>query len=71
MEPRGIEPLTCSAQHANSQGVRENSPEPPAYSLSRETANDPELGKLVDAWPTLPEPIRRAILALVESGRRQ
>jgi hypothetical protein len=37
--------------------------------LSRELEIDPELGKLVDAWPTLPEPIRLAIRALVESAR--
>jgi hypothetical protein len=29
--------------------------------------SDPDLARLLDAWPTLPEPIRRAILALVES----
>jgi hypothetical protein len=30
---------------------------------------DPALLALIDAWPTLPLPIRAAILALVESGR--
>jgi hypothetical protein len=29
---------------------------------------DPGLARLHDAWPILPEPIRRAILALVESA---
>jgi hypothetical protein len=28
---------------------------------------DPNLVKLITAWPTLPEPIRRAMLALIES----
>ena len=28
---------------------------------------DPDLRRVVDAWPTLPEPIRRAMLALVGS----
>jgi hypothetical protein len=28
---------------------------------------DPELARLVDAWPTLPDPIRRAMLALLSS----
>jgi hypothetical protein len=30
---------------------------------------DPDLVRVVDAWPSLPEPIRRAVLALVESSR--
>lgn len=30
-------------------------------------ARDPDLARLIAAWPTLPEPIRRAILALVGS----
>lgn len=31
----------------------------------------PELAELVRAWPTLPEPIRRAMLALVDSARSE
>jgi hypothetical protein len=27
---------------------------------------DPNLARVVSAWPTLPEPIRRAVLALIE-----
>ncbi|MBX7104514.1 MAG: hypothetical protein K1X57_10570 [Gemmataceae bacterium] len=26
---------------------------------------DPDLARILEAWPTLPEPIRRAMLALV------
>ncbi len=26
---------------------------------------DPGLGRVIEAWPTLPEPIRRAMLALI------
>jgi hypothetical protein len=29
---------------------------------------DPDLTRLVAAWPALPEPIKRAVLALVGSG---
>ena len=32
---------------------------------------DPELAGLVAAWPTLPDPIRRAMLALLESSKSQ
>jgi hypothetical protein len=31
----------------------------------------PDLAAVVDAWPTLPEPIRRAILALVRAAKSQ
>jgi hypothetical protein len=29
---------------------------------------DPDLARIVAAWPALPEPIRRAILALIETA---
>jgi hypothetical protein len=32
---------------------------------SRTSALDPDLAKIVAAWPSLPEPIRRAVLALI------
>ena len=32
---------------------------------------DPDLAALVAAWPTLPEPIRRAMLALIASTNCQ
>jgi hypothetical protein len=30
-------------------------------------ASDPDLTRIIDAWPSLPEPIRRAMLALLSS----
>jgi hypothetical protein len=33
------------------------------------TPADPDLPVLVAAWPDLPEPIRRAVLALVHSAK--
>jgi hypothetical protein len=32
-------------------------------------SNDPELAVLIAAWPSLPEPIRRAIRALVGAAK--
>jgi hypothetical protein len=29
--------------------------------------SDPDLARIIDAWPTLPGPIRRAMLALIEA----
>lgn len=46
--------------------------EPLAHSLAQNSENppaDPDLARLVEAWPNLPEPIRRAVLALVGSVR--
>lgn len=38
-------------------------PEP----LARESGKDPDLARIVAAWPNLPDPIRRAVLALVDA----
>src|SRR5262249_33115721 len=44
------------------------SPTPPPPRPSAENAvSDPHLAQVLDAWPLLPSPIRRAILALVKS----
>ena len=34
-----------------------------------QSAVDPDLARVVEAWPELPEVIRRAVLALVDSVR--
>jgi hypothetical protein len=47
----------------------DNGPEPLAHSLARESQIDPALARIIDAWPALPEAIRRAMLALAESGQ--
>jgi hypothetical protein len=39
-----------------------------AGSLHNPAETDPDLARIIAAWPTLPEPIRRAMLALVESA---
>lgn len=33
------------------------------------TPTDPDLARLAAAWPTLPEPIRAAVRALVDAAR--
>ena len=70
MEDRGFEPLISPPQSTGPKQDTDKCPEPLAYSLARKTENDRDLARIVDAWPSLPEPIRRAMLALVESGRR-
>jgi hypothetical protein len=34
--------------------------------LTKPAEIDPRLARILDTWPTLPEPIRRAMLALIE-----
>jgi hypothetical protein len=41
----------------------------PGEGAAKSGAVDPDLSRLLSAWPTLADPIRRAILALVESGK--
>jgi hypothetical protein len=41
---------------------------PLAQSLARETEIDPDLALVVERWDALPEPIRRAVLALIGSA---
>ena len=44
-------------------------PNQPLEDPSQARPTDADLTRVLDAWPQLPEPLRRAILALVESGR--
>ena len=47
--------------------ARKESNPPPSGPATPVT--DPDLARILDAWPTLPAPIRRAVLALIESGQ--
>jgi hypothetical protein len=62
----GIEPTPRSAEDSTNpaRGGAESGALTP-YSA----ALDPGLSALVDAWSTLPEPIRAGILALVEAAK--
>jgi hypothetical protein len=68
VEDRGFEPLTATTETGVGQEVRPLIPETLAQTLARISANDPGLACVLDAWPGLSEQIRRAILALAESG---
>jgi hypothetical protein len=52
---------------ANSAAPRTAVDAEPTAANERETQSpiDPALAKIVAAWPSLPEPIRRAMLALI------
>jgi hypothetical protein len=36
--------------------------------LTKPLESDPDLARVVEAWPTLPDPIRRAMLALAAAS---
>jgi hypothetical protein len=36
---------------------------------ARTAISDPALAALIDAWPDLPQPVRRGILAMVEAAK--
>jgi hypothetical protein len=65
---------SASPQDPTSQTTCGNSTSPLVLQLvpnsEKHPPLDPELSQVVDAWPTLPEPIRRAILSMVEAGRK-
>jgi hypothetical protein len=59
MEAAGIEPLVLSPQKQGHAATGD------AESDAVGARIDPDLARIVAAWPTLPEPIRRAMLALI------
>jgi hypothetical protein len=70
-------PLTISADSKRNdkpeKAVTETPPQassiPLAHSLARETQIDPDLARLIDAWPNLPEALRTGIVAMIDSAR--
>ena len=61
--------MTPLPQSLSREQLASKVPEALAHSLAHESPIDPNLARIVDAWPSLPEPIRRAMLALAESVR--
>jgi hypothetical protein len=52
---------TCDSNTAACPVLVQTNPDPASV-----VPIDPRLARILDAWPTLPEPIRRAMLALIE-----
>jgi len=36
--------------------------------LARDSQNDPDLGRVIDAWPALPKHVKAAVLTLVNAA---
>ena len=49
------------------QRVTQTDPENLAQTLSCKMQNDPDLARIMEAWPTLPEALRAGILAMVKA----
>jgi hypothetical protein len=58
----GIEPAFGSPQSASKPKRYGNKSRTLAQTLARESQIGSSLAQIIDAWPTLPKPIRRAML---------
>jgi hypothetical protein len=70
VEAPGIEPATPTPQAKTGTPVTASPSFPLAHSLARETKIDADLQRIFDAWPTLPQPLRAGILAMIDAARR-
>lgn len=61
-------PLHVSRKGKQAKDVAETPPEPLAHSLARESQIDPDLARLIDAWPMLPNVLRAGILAMIDAS---
>jgi hypothetical protein len=75
LPPRGLEEIDASGIQGND--LRQSDPASAAQSGaagpgtgSHQVAADPELQRVVEAWPHLPDEIKARVLALVEGPRQ-
>ena len=70
---RQLEKLTPQfANLVNSRTAERASISPsssPSSCAQKPSKTDPDLAKLINAWPTLPEPLKAGIRAMVEAAR--
>ncbi len=68
MGDTGLEPVTttgCKTKH-----LQQRPPMGGAESgavVGRTAPSDPDLAKVIEVWPTLPDPIKRAIMAMIDA----
>ncbi|HUT57138.1 MAG TPA: hypothetical protein VNA25_04610 [Phycisphaerae bacterium] len=70
MGDTGLEPGSVSSCKSSALGipVRERGAESGADSAETAPVH-PDLAKVIEAWPTLPEAVRAGILAMVEAAK--
>lgn len=66
--PVGLEPTGSITQIESEKKVVAIAIIPLAHPLARETPIDPDLARLIDAWPTLPDAMRAGIVAMVRAA---
>ena len=65
------EPASVPGGDNGSTGGERNSDKPDDKQDDKRTVADPALAKVIDAWPDLPEAVRKGILAMVEASTTQ
>ena len=70
LPPRGLETNNVKNNDAKGLGQEESlsAAKSDAF-LTKNPEIEPDLAKIMEAWPTLPGHIRKAILALVETSK--
>ena len=65
---RILSPAPCGPNPKADYKVTGTPPQPLAHTLAHEMQIDPDLARLIDAWPDLPPTVKRMILAALEAG---
>lgn len=65
---KGRQPTTVSSRNDNALRDQAEARYTKRYTCSPDPEPDPDLASVVEAWPDLPEPIRRAILLITEAA---
>ncbi len=65
--PRGFEPLEGNQQDIENKALTEDTNPVLATGLDKTLQKYPELARLIEAWPDLPEHTKAAIKALVQT----
>ena len=68
MGATGFEPVALLPQSEAVQQDAKTAAQPLAHFLAHEIEIEPDLARLIDAWPTLAPTVKRMILAALEAG---
>jgi hypothetical protein len=60
--------LASQRKSKRSKALADQQAEPLAHTLAREVQKDPDLARVLTAWPTLPEATRAGIVAMMRAA---